>query len=128
MDNFTSTESKTDPSFQCNVPQEVLDASEELLNDPEQVFTGGTEIEVPEIDQKYIRVGRGNKLWALGRILLTMSDSDQILVFTNTKRMADLLVERLSKHRFESKALHGEIPQKKRERYSTTSEKINSIL
>ena len=29
--------------------------------------------------------------------------------------MADLLVERLSKHRFESKALHGEIPQKKRE-------------
>ena len=71
---------------------------------------------MPEIDQKYIRVGRGNKLWALGRILLTVSDSDQVLVFTNTKRMADLLVERLSKHRFESKALHGEIPQKKRER------------
>ena len=102
--------------FSATFPQEVLDASEELLNDPEQVFTGGTEIEVPEIDQKYIRVGRGNKLWALGRILLTMSDVDQILVFTNTKRMADLLVERLSKHRFESKALHGEIPQKKRER------------
>tara|TARA_B100001287_G_scaffold275095_1_gene281938 strand:+ start:5229 stop:6683 length:1455 start_codon:yes stop_codon:yes gene_type:complete len=102
--------------FSATFPQEVLDASEELLKDPEQVFTGGTEIEVPEIDQKYIRVGRGNKLWALGRILLTMSDSDQVLVFTNTKRMADLLVERLSKHRFESKALHGEIPQKKRER------------
>ena len=55
--------------FSATFPQEVLDASEELLKDPEQVFTGGTEIEVPEIDQKYIRVGRGNKLWALGRIL-----------------------------------------------------------
>ena len=85
VDNFTSTKPKTDPSFQCNVPQEVLDASEELLNDPEQVFTGGTEIEVPEIDQKYIRVGRGNKLWALGRILLTMSDKTRYLSLPTQK-------------------------------------------
>ena len=45
-----------------------------------------------------------------------MGHDGQMLVFTNTKRMADLLVERLSKHRFESTALHGEVPQKKRER------------
>ena len=102
--------------FSATFPQEVLDAADELLNEPEQVFTGGTEIEVPEIDHKYIRIGRGNKRWALGRILLTMGPDDQMLVFTNTKRMADLLVERLSKHRFESTALHGEVPQKKRER------------
>ena len=105
--------------FSATFPQEVLDASEELMNEPEQVFTGGTEIEIPAIEQKHIRVGRGNKLWALGRILLTLNENDQMLIFTNTKRMADLLVERLAKHRFDGIALHGEIPQKKRERILT---------
>ena len=71
--------------FSATFPPEVLDASEEILNDPEQVFTGGTEIEVPEIDQKYIRVGRGNKLWALGRILLTMSDKIRYLSLPTQK-------------------------------------------
>ena len=102
--------------FSATFPQEVLDASEDLLNDPEQVFTGGTEIEVPEIEQRYVRVGRANKLWVLGRIMLTLEEGDQMLVFTNTKRMADMLVDRLDRHKFESVALHGDMPQNKRER------------
>lgn len=102
--------------FSATFPQEVLDASEDLLNDPEQVFTGGTEIEVPEIEQRHVRVGRANKLWVLGRIMLTLKEGDQMLVFTNTKRMADMLVDRLDRHKFESVALHGDMPQNKRER------------
>ena len=102
--------------FSATFPQEVLDASEDLLNDPEQVFTGGTEIEVPEIEQRHVRVGRANKLWVLGRIMLTLREGDQMLVFTNTKRMADMLVDRLDRHKFESVALHGDMPQNKRER------------
>jgi ATP-dependent RNA helicase DeaD len=102
--------------FSATFPQEVLDAYEDLLNDPEQVFTGGTEIEVPEIEQRYVRVGRANKLWVLGRIMLTLEEGDQMLVFTNTKRMADMLVDRLDRHKFESVALHGDMPQNKRER------------
>jgi len=102
--------------FSATFPQEVLDASEDLLNDPEQVFTGGTEIEVPEIEQRHVRIGRANKLWVLGRIMLTLGEGDQMLVFTNTKRMADMLVDRLDRHKFESVALHGDMPQNKRER------------
>ena len=102
--------------FSATFPQEVLDASEDLLEDPEQVFTGGTEIEVPEIEQRHVRVGRVNKLWALGRIILTLDEGDQMLVFTNTKRMADMLVDRLDRHNFESVALHGDMPQNKREK------------
>ena len=105
--------------FSATFPQEVLDASEDLLDDPEQVFTGGTEIEVPEIEQRHVRVGRANKLWVLGRIMLTLEDGDQMLVFTNTKRMADMLVDRLDRHKFESVALHGDMPQNKRERILT---------
>jgi len=115
--------------FSATFPQEVLDASEDLLDDPEQVFTGGTEIEVPEIEQRHVRVGRANKLWALGRILLTLGEGDQMLVFTNTKRMADMLVDRLDKHNFESVALHGDMPQNKRERIlSAYREGKHSVL
>ena len=102
--------------FSATFPQEVLDASEDLLDDPEQVFTGGTEIEVPEIEQRHVRVGRANKLWVLGRIILTLGEGEQMLVFTNTKRMADMLVDRLDRHNFESVALHGDMPQNKREK------------
>ncbi|DAC42457.1 MAG TPA: DEAD/DEAH box helicase, partial [Candidatus Thalassarchaeaceae archaeon] len=102
--------------FSATFPQEVLDASEDLLDDPEQVFTGETEIEVPEIEQRHVRVGRANKLWVLGRIILTLGEGEQMLVFTNTKRMADMLVDRLDRHNFESVALHGDMPQNKREK------------
>ena len=49
------------------------------------------EVEVPEIDQKWIRIGRANKLWGVGRILANMDNSDQCLIFCNTKRMVELL-------------------------------------
>ena len=54
--------------------------------------------------------------WALGRILATMDDGDQALVFCNTKRMVDMLVERLGKFRFNATGLHGDLPQNRRER------------
>ena len=52
-----------------------------------------------------------------------------MLVFTNTKRMADMLVDRLEKHNFESVALHGDMPQNKRERIlSAYREGKHSVL
>ena len=77
------------------------------------------DVEVPEIEQRYISVGRANKLWALGRILVSMSDEDQMLVFANTKRMVDMLVQRLDKFRFDATGIHGDLPQNKRERIMT---------
>ena len=39
-----------------------------------------------------------------------------MIIFTNTKRMVDLLVERLDRHRFSATGLHGDMAQNKRER------------
>ena len=74
------------------------------------------EVEVPEIDQFAIKIGRLNKMWALGRVVASMSESDQMLIFTNTKRMVDMLSERLDRQDIDSAALHGDMPQNKRER------------
>ncbi|MBN28875.1 MAG: ATP-dependent RNA helicase, partial [Euryarchaeota archaeon] len=93
--------------FSATFPQEVLDATEEFTNDPVHVMSEDLEVEVPEIDQFAIKVGRLNKMWALGRIVANMSEGDQMLIFTNTKRMVDMLDERLDRQGVDSAALHG---------------------
>jgi len=102
--------------FSATFPQEVLDATEEFTQDPVHVMSEDLEVEVPEIDQFAIKVGRINKMWALGRIISSMSEGDQMLIFTNTKRMVDMLDERLDRQGVSSAALHGDMAQNKRER------------
>jgi ATP-dependent RNA helicase DeaD len=102
--------------FSATFPPEVLEAAYEFIPDADHVLSDEMELEIPEIEQRWIPVGRANKLWALGRILATMDDGDQALVFCNTKRMVDMLVERLGKFRFTATGLHGDLPQNRRER------------
>ena len=102
--------------FSATFPQEVLDAAEEFTSNAVHVMSEDLEVEVPEIDQFAIKIGRLNKMWALGRVVASMSESDQMLIFTNTKRMVDMLSERLDRQGVDSAALHGDMPQNKRER------------
>lgn len=102
--------------FSATFPQEVLDAAEEFTVDPVHVMSDELKVEIPEIEQFAIRVGRLNKMWALGRIIANMAEGDQMLIFTNTKRMVDMLADRLERLRAGSSALHGDMAQNKRER------------
>ena len=102
--------------FSATFPQEILDAANEFTNEPEFVMTNQEELDVPPIDLYKISIGRANKLWALGRLLVRMGENDQCIVFCNTKRMVDLAVQRLEKHRFDVAGLHGDLKQNQRER------------
>ena len=102
--------------FSATFPQEILDAANEFTNNPEFVMTNEEELDVPPIDLYKISIGRANKLWALGRLLVRMSDDDQCIIFCNTKRMVDLAVQRLQKHKFDVAGLHGDLKQNQRER------------
>ena len=102
--------------FSATFPQEVLDAADEFMSDPIHVMSEDMEVEIPEIEQFAIHIGRANKLWALGRIICRMDEGDQMLVFANTKRMVDILSERLGKFRIRAIGLHGDLAQNKREK------------
>ena len=102
--------------FSATFPQEILDAANEFTNNPEFVMTNEEELDVPPIDLYKISIGRANKLWALGRLLVRMGEDDQCIIFCNTKRMVDLAVQRLQKHRFDVAGLHGDLKQNQRER------------
>ncbi len=102
--------------FSATFPQEVLDAAEEFMNEPVYVMSDDLEVEVPEIDQFAVRIGRSNKLWVLGRLIANMGDDDQMLIFTNTKRMVELLEDRLGKFGMGATGMHGDKAQNRREK------------
>ena len=102
--------------FSATFPQEIIDAAHEFMNEPEFVLTNSEELDIPPIEMYSVNIGRANKLWALGRLLVHMNDEDQTIIFCNTKRMVDLAVQRLKKHRFEAEGLHGDLNQNQRER------------
>lgn len=102
--------------FSATFPQEILDIANDFMNDPEFVMTNTEKLDIPPIDQYSVRIGRPNKLWVVGRLLAKMSEEDQTIIFTNTKRMVDLIVQRLGKHRFQAEGLHGDLNQNQREK------------
>ncbi|MBT60813.1 MAG: RNA helicase [Euryarchaeota archaeon] len=102
--------------FSATFPQEIIDTAHEFMSEPEFVLTNSDELDIPPIDMYSIRIGRANKLWALGRLMCRMDDEDQTIIFCNTKRMVDLAVQRLNKHRFVVEGLHGDLSQNQREK------------
>jgi len=102
--------------FSATFPQEIIDAANDFMNEPEFVLTNSEKLDIPPIDQYSVRIGRANKLWVVGRLLSGMNEVDQTIIFANTKRMVDLLVERLKKHRFDVEGIHGDLSQNQREK------------
>ena len=102
--------------FSATFPQEIIDAANDFMNEPEFVLTNTEKLDIPPIDQYSVRIGRANKLWVVGRLLSGMNEVDQTIIFANTKRMVDLLVERLKKHRFDVEGIHGDLSQNQREK------------
>ena len=112
--------------FSATFPQEIIDAANEFMNEPDFVLTNTEKLDIPPIDQYSVRIGRANKLWVVGRLLARMSEEDQTIIFTNTKRMVDLLVQRLKKHRFDVEGLHGDMSQNQREKIISNFKEGNS--
>ena len=114
--------------FSATFPQEIIDAANEFMNEPDFVLTNTEKLDIPPIDQFSVRIGRANKLWVVGRLLARMSEEDQTIIFTNTKRMVDLLVQRLKKHRFDVEGIHGDMSQNQREKIISNFKEGNSSV
>ena len=114
--------------FSATFPDEVLNITDEIMVDAEHVMSDDLEVEIPDINLYAVKIGRANKLWVLGRIITNMSEDGQMLIFSNTKRMVDVIVERLGKFSMRAIGIHGDMPQKKREnilsKFKSGDEKI----
>jgi ATP-dependent RNA helicase DeaD len=99
--------------FSATTNQDVQTISWKFQQDPVEIHVESKEEDKPKITQYTIVVPRESKMERLAYIL----DSDEykrIMIFTNTKHMAQRLSDKLKKQGYLSEALHGDIPQNQR--------------
>ncbi len=101
--------------FSATMPKPIMEIARTYLTKPETVKVVKKELTVPKIDQFYYEVNPRKKNEVLSR-LLDMYDPELSLVFCNTKRKVDELVEDLKGRGYFAEGLHGDMKQSQRDR------------
>ena len=101
--------------FTATLPGEVQSLARNFMRDPEMIILSRDELVVEDIEETFYRIGRRNKLWALMQTI-ALENPKQGIIFCETKRMVDIVAERLQKLKIKVVALHGDLRQHKRER------------
>lgn len=100
--------------FSATMPEDIKRLASDYMKKPKEISVSKDEMVLDLTKQYYISVGRRNKSWALTRILDI--DEPKAIIFCQTKKMVDILDERLSDLDYKVKAIHGDMPQTKREK------------
>jgi len=103
--------------FSATIPDEIRRIGKDHMKNPEVIIISEEELVLPSTKQVYYNVGRKNKIWALCRVL--DKDKPKAIVFSSTKRMVDILDQRLKSYGYPAEALHGDLSQAQRERVLT---------
>ncbi len=100
--------------FSATMQENVKQLAFDYMRNPKEISVSKDEVVLDLTKQYYISVGRRNKSWALCRILDL--DKPKAIIFCQTKKMVDVLDERLTKLEYKAEAIHGDMPQSKREK------------
>ncbi len=103
--------------FSATMQENVKQLAFDYMHNPKEVSVSKDEVVLDLTKQYYISVGRRNKSWALCRILDI--DKPKAIIFCQTKKMVDVLEERLTDLDYKVEAIHGDMPQSKREKVMT---------
>ena len=102
--------------FSATISREVMDISWVYQRDPAEITVRPVEENRPDIQQYRIELmGREQKLDTMVA-LMNGGQYERAIAFCNTKNMTDRLAGMLKMRGFEAEAIHGDIPQKGRER------------
>ncbi|MDR2866603.1 MAG: DEAD/DEAH box helicase [Methanomassiliicoccaceae archaeon] len=100
--------------FSATMSENVKRLATDYMRKPKEVTVSKDELVLDLTKQFYISVGRKNKVWALCRILDL--DKPRALIFCQTKKMVDILDERLKDLKYKAEAIHGDMSQSRREK------------
>ena len=110
MQPFTKRQSML---FSATLSYRVMELAYEFMNLPEKISITPEKITVDQVEQVLYHVGKHEKIpLLLG--LLRKEKPVRTLIFVNTRRAADMVVERLNRNSWKADAITGDIIQKKR--------------
>lgn len=101
--------------FSATMPPAIAQIAKKFQKDPTIVRVVKKELTVPKVTQYYYDVKPKNKLEVMCR-LLDMYDPKLSVVFCNTKRQVDELVQALQGRGYFAEGLHGDLKQLQRDR------------
>lgn len=101
--------------FSATLSPEILDITKRFQRTPEFIKIVRKELTVPNIEQYYFDVKEKTKLDALCRII-DVYDPKLAMVFCNTKKRVDDLVEMLQGRGYFAEGLHGDLKQAQRDK------------
>jgi ATP-dependent RNA helicase DeaD len=101
--------------FSAIIPRPIQQLIEKYSRDPRQVRIEQKALTVPTVEQVYYEVDRRFKIDLLTR-LIDIHDLKLGIIFCNTKRMVDDLVDHLNAQGYSADRLHGDMSQMMRDR------------
>ncbi len=101
--------------FSATMNERIMKITKKYLKNPVTVKVKAKELTVENIEQVAIEMKKGMKDEGLARLIET-EKSKKTLVFCNTKKKVDEIIEDLKKKGYKAEALHGDIKQNQRER------------
>jgi ATP-dependent RNA helicase RhlB len=104
--------------FSATLSFRVMELAYEHMNNPVKIEITPEQVTVDKVEQSLFHVGRQEK-FSLLLGLLKKENPPRSMMFVNTKREAEKLVERLNRNGYPADMISGDIPQKKRLRILT---------
>lgn len=101
--------------FSATIPTPIKQLIEKFSRSPQHVQIEQKAMTVPTVEQLYYEVDRRSKVELLTR-LIDIHDFKLGIVFCNTKRMVDDLVDHLNAQGYSADRLHGDMGQAMRDR------------
>ena len=101
--------------FSATIPRPIQQLIEKYSRDPQNVRIEQQALTVPTVEQVYYEVDRRYKIDLLTR-LIDLHDMKLGIIFCNTKRMVDDLVDHLNAQGYSADRLHGDMTQNMRDR------------
>lgn len=101
--------------FSATMPKPIRELIEKYARQPQNVRIEQKALTVPTVEQFYFEVDRRSKMELLTR-LIDLYDLKLGIIFCNTKRMVDDLVDYLEAAGYQADRLHGDMTQNMRDR------------
>ena len=120
----TSAEIRQTLLFSATMPKEIMEITKKYQKNPVKVKIEATEKTIPKIDQVYYELKEKMKLETLLRVL-EIHNPKSCVVFCNTKRKVEEVIEELKKQKHSAECLHGDIRQSQRDRIMRDFKKGN---
>ena len=101
--------------FSATMNDRILEITKKYLNAPKKVKIKSKELTVDRIEQIWVEVKQKMKPEAVMR-LIEINNPKKAVVFCNTKKRVDDLIEILKRNNYNAEGLHGDIKQIQRDR------------